>query len=121
MGQEQKIQIEETKKGDKTYFNLKLKPNKDKQGGLEVGNFVYLKKIFPEGMEKTSAQFNNSFYIARVEYDGKECSLILNENEHNTFKTAGEAGDRVKATLEKVEVKVKAGDLLVKRLVFEKA
>lgn len=119
--EEKQLKTEEFKgKDGKIYYSLTLKP-KDGKDSLQPGQFVVVEKTFPEGLEK-DGKFGK-FYICRVNYDGKDCSLLLNTKEHDVFKIAGGAGAKVKISLSEepfVNPKTKI-KMLINRLKFELA
>ena len=120
--QEQKLTLVSKVVGDKTFYNLNLK-SKPLKGivGLENGNYIIVTKTkFAEGREIPSKFENSKLFSCLIEYDGKECSTVLNEKEHTLFKNAGGVGDKVKITLNKEPyVNPKTGvEMILNKLVF---
>ena len=118
---EQKLKVVEIIKGDKVYNNIDLRE-------LDVDNYIIVEKIYAEGMKfpsKFTKRVNGKdvedfTYSIGIKYLGENCSAWISSKQHEDYKDCGGVGDKVKISKYKAEVKVKAGDLLVKRLKFEK-
>lgn len=110
--EEQKLKIIEVSKGDKVYKNLDLRE-------LDVDKYIIIEKVYAEGMG-VNGKYGKMFSIG-VKYKDEVCSAFISDKQHEEYKVCGGVGDKVKITKYKAEVKVKAGELLVKRLKFERA
>jgi hypothetical protein len=120
---EQNLEIKKQVKGDKTYNNINFKD-------LSTDNYVIVEKTFAEGMKFTSKfpkknakgeVIGDAYtYSIGIKYKDTLCSAWLNQKEHDLYKDVGGVGDKIKVTLYRAEVKLKSGDLLVKKLRFEK-
>lgn len=97
------------------YKNLILKPSKKQreQGveGLKPGNYIFVEKTFPEGLEIPSKQFTKPdgspqlSYACKALYKGEEVSFFLKEQEHEAYKVLGGEGDKLKITADLRETK----------------
>lgn len=97
------------------YKNLILKPTKaQKQKGVEglkPGNYLFVEKTFPEGLEIPSKQFMKPdgspqlSYACKAKYKDEEVSFFLKEREHEAYKVLGEVGSTIKITAELQEGK----------------
>jgi hypothetical protein len=93
-------------KDGKVYHSINLKP-KEGEDSLQPNQYCVLEKVFAEGIEKEGKY--GKYYICRVKYNDKDCSLLLSAKEHDNFKVVGEAGSKIKAILEEVRVEFYIG------------
>ena len=87
---DKKIEIKETTKGDKTYYNISPKK------GLEAGESIVVKKIFEEGRE-LETQYGK-VYSVTVNYLDKDVGMFLTPKEYQEFNDLAEVDDSVRIT-----------------------
>lgn len=95
------------------YKNLDLR---DMNNGDTI---VVTKNKYAEGKEFEGKY--GKFFNVQVEYQGEECSMIINKvEEHGAFASCGGVGDKVKITMHKEIKKNKMGrEYVARSLTFE--
>jgi hypothetical protein len=122
---EAKLSVKSSKKGDKVYNNLNLKEDDGNGTYLLVDNHIIVKKSkYAAGMAKEGvSKFGGTpykYFICNVEYDGKECSFLLYEKDHEKWASTGGVDDKVKISAREVPVVQNKQKKLVFVLDFEK-
>lgn len=97
---EQEIEIVEN--GEYKNLNLKPRPLKGVKG-LEYGNYVIVTKNFAEGKPITGTANGRPYtiYSCGVKYKDQDVTFVINDKEHDVYKSLGGVGDRLMVTLEK--------------------
>lgn len=85
-----KIEIKETTKGDKTYYNISPKKQ------LDAGEFIVVKKIFEEGREMET-QYGKVWSVT-VNYLDKDVGMFMTPKEYSEFNEVANVDDSVKLT-----------------------
>lgn len=122
---EQDLQVFRTGKTNKAgeeilNLNLKTRVNKstgEVNAGLTVDNYVVVEKVFAEGYENKKPSY--SFFACKVKYKDEEMSFLLNEKEHEDYKSCGGIGDKVKVTLVSYEYTYQNDKKTATKLVFD--
>ena len=95
---EEDMQIATTEKNGRQFKNLNLKTRVsggEVIQGMKPGNHVVVKKIkWPEGRKIGTYPL----YSCTIEYKEEECTIVLNEQEHDAWKTIP-INDNVKISL----------------------
>lgn len=96
---QQTLKVTTTNSKGKDYNNINLKE-------LEVGNYILVEKIFPEGREVVSSKYKDSAgnptvsYACKVKYNGQDVGFWLkNKREYSQFCSEGGIGDTLLVTM----------------------